>query len=115
MHLSGNYSSKDPRLSKHLRHQRANRSIEWFDLRAETLTQFTWREMKVEPCGFDALVTSNQSNIIETHSCPFQDRTALMAQGVRRERWQANLCSHPFDDFVEGTNAEGATWITGGF
>src|SRR6266568_1246676 len=94
--------------------QGANGSIERLNLCADALTQFCWGKVQVQAGRFGAFVPRKQGDVIEIDPCSFQDRTALVAQGMRGQCRQMDCFPHPFHDLIKSANRERTAWVTRG-
>src|SRR5258708_32468445 len=87
-------------------------SIKWLDFRTYPVSEFCRCPMDVQTSRVCALVTGNQSNVLQAHPSAFQDGAALVAKGMRGECWEADLLSYPLNDLVKGGSGERTTWVT---
>src|SRR6266702_8053249 len=94
--------------------QGANGSIERLDLGADALTQFCWGKVQVQTGRFGAFVPGKQGDVIEIHPSSVQNRTALVAQGMRGQCWQMDFSPHSFHDLIKRTNSERTAWVACG-
>src|SRR5258708_2059313 len=95
-----------------LLNQSPNASIKWLDFRTYPLAEFCRCQMDVQTSRVCALVTGNQSNVLQARPSAFQDGAALVAKGMRGECWEADLLSYPLNDLVKGGSGERTTWVT---
>src|SRR5258708_36998135 len=58
--------------------------------------------------------SGKERDIIQVHSCSFQDGTALVTQRMRRQCWKPHFFPHPFYDFIKSANGERAARVTRG-
>src|SRR6266496_1894768 len=93
----------------------AKGSIEWLYLGADALTQLCWGKVQVHASRFGAFVPGKQGDVIEIHPCSFQNRTALVAQGMRGQCWQMDFFPHPFHDLIKSSDGKRAAWVARGF
>ena len=59
----------------------ANAGIKRLDFRAYPLAEFCGCQMDVQTSRVGALVTGNQSKVLQAYPRPFEEGTALVAQG----------------------------------
>src|SRR5439155_27135740 len=59
-------------------------------------------------------MSGKERDVIQVHSCSFQDGTALVTQRMRRQCWKPHFFPYPFHNFIKSANGERAAWVTRG-